>query len=235
MVEREKGLTRREFLFKGGIALSLCLTGCQAETITLYPPKATPIPSEIMPPKETIPYQEPEQPEILSLAEVSQLYPLEIENKSSYWIAGVNRAPLEEAMKEVKIDSNQILSITLEDEIGEATRRPTIEATLRIYNIEEGSRELSPASTRLVYESFEEGLTEKERLSFELTVAFKMLLGLVSYLHPYIEDDKLTEDERFKINQELGKELEKIKIEIVSELSKDRSKLIFIFVPSRTA
>lgn len=232
MVEKEKGLTRREFLWKGGIALSLWLTGCQAETITLYPPETT-LPTETIPPKETIPYQESKQPEkILSLAEVSQLYPLEIENKSSYWIEGINRAPLEEAMKEVEIDSNQILSITLEDEIGESTGKPTIKAILHIYNIdEEGLRKLSSVSVGLVYKTLEEGLREEERLSYDLTVAFRMLLGVVSYLRPYIKDDKLTENERVEIEQELEKEVEKIKIEIAWELAGDRSKLIFIFAP----
>jgi len=236
MVEREKGFTRREFLFKGGIVLSLWLAGCRAETITLYPPEATPFPPETIPPKEIIPYQEPEQPgEILSLAEVSQLYPLEIENKSSYLIEGINRAPLEEVMREVKIDSNQILNLTLEDKIGESTGKPTIKAIIHFYSInEEGFREDSSLFVEANYEVLEERLTEEERLSYDMTVALRMLLGVVSYLHPYIKDNELSEDEHVKINKELKKETEKIRMEVVSDIGNDRSKLIFIIAFSGT-
>lgn len=224
MVERLKGFTRREILEKSGAALFLWLAGCR--------PKATqPIPTE------TAHRQELERKEeLLSGHEIQKLFPLIVGNVSSYELEGLRRAPFEEAVKDVKVNPNQLLYILLEDDIGETTGKPVIKTTLQIFTPEEdGFGRPLPLRIELVHDLLMEGITEEERLSFSVTVSFRVLLAYASYLQPYIEDGELTEDEVLKIEQELPRETkEKIKTGIMEEVLNDEDKLIFIFAPPKT-
>lgn len=225
MVEREKGFTRREFCVGGGVALSLLLTGCVSK-------EAQPVPTETTPSGKL-----ERTEELLSGFEIQKILPLIIGNESSYRLEGLRRAPFEEAVKDVKVNPNQLLWILLEDDIGEITGKPVIKTTLQIFIHEKGEdfgRPL-PARIELVHDLLAEGLTEEERLSFNVTVSFRALLAYASYFQPYIKDGELTEDEFEKIQRELvGEVKEKIKTEIMEEVANDKDKLIFIFAPPTT-
>lgn len=224
MAERKEGFTRREFCLKGGIALSLFLAGCRTKSVQ-------PIPTE------TVPRFEPERTEeLLSGFEIQKILPLIIGNTSSYRLEGLRRKPFEEAVKNVKVNPNQLLWILLEDDTGETSGKPVIKTTLQIFTAdEEGFGKPLPGRIELVTDLIAEGLTEEERLSFNVTVSFRTLLAYASYFQPYIKDGELSEDEFEKIQQELtGEVREKIKTEIMEEVANDKDKLIFIFAPPET-
>lgn len=222
MIERDKGLTRREILKKGSTVLFLWLAGCGPKLIESIP-------------TETIPHQElEEKEELLSGLEIQRLFPFHVGNLSSYHLEGLRHAPLEEAMKDVKVIPGHFLGITLEDDL-ECSGRPEIRTTLSIYKMdEEGEIGYTLASVGVTQCSSAIGLTEEERFSYTVTIAFRTLIAALSYLQPYMEDGELTEEEFLMFQLDFEKAREGIEAKIVEELESGRSEPVFIFTPPTT-
>lgn len=222
MVERLKGFTRREILEKGGATLFLWIAGCGPRLID-------PVPTE------TVPHQKiNEQEELLSGPEIQRLFPFHVGNLSSYHLEGLRRVPLEEAMKDVKVIPSHFLGITLEDDL-ECSGRPEIRTTLSIYKMDEKGEIGYPlASVGVTQCSSAKGLTEEERFSYTVTIAFRTLIASLSYLQPYMEDGELTEEEFLMFQLDFEKAREGIEAKIVEELESGRSEPIFIFTPPTT-
>jgi len=214
MIEREKVLTRRDFL---KYAFMTLVVGCSSRNQPSSP-ELTPGESA----KENLPESLPETEECLSLS---------FQNLSkNYQLVGIRDDSLEEALAETNLDPNYLLYFVFEDASEPETNKPTLKTILYVYD--SPTNESAILGLELGQTLPLEGLDENERISFVATTAFRIHLHLIDFFQPYLEDGEVSREEEEILYQSFPEErISEIGEEILREIKEDESKLIFIFAP----
>ena len=166
----------------------------------------------------------PKKEEILTPEEVSKLFPLTIENSSSYNLVGLRHQALKQAFQEAIIDPRIHLNLCIGG--GGAS-------SLNLSFVGEDGQEMSyPAGFFVTSNySFEAG-SEWERLAYDATINLRLSLKLASYFESQVIEAEPEYDEFQRLmGNFMEHEIEEITKKIGKELENNPDSLIFVFAP----